>query len=118
MAFITSLPKVLGKDCIFVVVDRLIKYAHLFSVASKFSEIQVDSLLFHEVFKFHGFPKSIVSDRDIKFMSNFWKELFKSVGTSLDLSTSYHPQSDGKNERVNQRLEGYLINYLTRKQIS
>ena len=99
-------------------VDRLTKYAHFFAVASTFLEIQVDTLLFHEVFKFHGFPKSIVSDRDSKFMSNFWQELFKLVGTSLDLSKSSHPQSDGKNEMVNQRLEGYLIIYVIGKRIS
>ena len=88
MEFITGLPKIQGKDCIFLVVDRLTKYANLFTVASTFSEIQVSSLLFNEVLKLHGFPKSIVSDWDSKFMNDFWQELFKLVGTSLDLSTS------------------------------
>ena len=81
-----------------------------------FQEIQVDYLLFHEFFKLHGFSKSIVSDWDSNFKSKFWKELFKLVGTSLDLSTSYHPQSDGKTKRVNQWFEGYLRIYVIRQQ--
>ena len=111
--FITGLPKIQGKDCIFVVVNRLTKYEHSFAVESTFSASQVASLFFHEVFKLHGFPKSIVSDRDSKFTRNVWQGLFKLVGTSLDLSASYHPQSDGKIERVNQCMEGYLRSYVT-----
>jgi hypothetical protein len=60
--FITGLPKVQGKDCIFVVVDRLMKFAHFFSIATDFSATQVADLFFREVFRLHGFPKTIVSD--------------------------------------------------------
>ena len=57
-----------------------------------------------EIFKLHGLPKAIVSDRDVKFTSNFWKGLFADLCTKLNFSTAYHPQIDGKIERVNQVL--------------
>ena len=81
MDFITSLPKYFGKDCIYVVVDRLNKFAHFFSVTSSFSATQVADLFFKEIFRLHGLPKSIVSDRDGRFMSAFWQEIFRLVGT-------------------------------------
>ena len=94
--FITRLPKVFGKDCIFVVVDRLTKFTHFIAVTTTFTAAQVAELFFKEVFRLHGLPKSIVSDKDNCFFSTFWQELFKMVGTNLKPSTSYHPQSDGK----------------------
>ena len=108
MDFITGFPKYLGNDCIYVVVDRLNKFSHFFYVTSYFSAAHVSDLFFKEIFRLHGLPKSIVSDRDGRFMSAFWKELFRLVGTQLTPSTSYHPQTDGKIERVNKWLEGYL----------
>ena len=105
MHFITGFPKLLGKDCIFVVVDRLTKFSHLFFITRKFTGAQLAELLFRVVFRFHGLPKTIVRDRDRKFFSAFWKELFKKVGTNLNTNTSYHPQYDGQIERVNQWLE-------------
>ena len=113
MDFITGLPKVLGKDCIFVVVDRLTKFAHSFVVSTTFIVAQVVELFFKEVFILHGLPKSIVSDRDSIFFSAFWKELFKMVGTDLTPITRYHPQIDGQTGRANQWLEGYLRNYVS-----
>ena len=85
MDFITGLPKVQGKDCIFVVVDRLTKFAHFFAIATDFSATQVVDLFFRKVFRLHGLPKTIVSDRD----STFWQELFKLVGTTLTPSMKY-----------------------------
>jgi hypothetical protein len=76
MDFITGLPKTQGKDCIFVVVDRLMKFAHFFSIATDFSAAQVAELFFREIFRLHGLPKTIVSDRYSRFMSTFWQELF------------------------------------------
>ena len=72
MDFITGFPRAQGKDCIFVVVDRLTKFAHFFSIATNFSAPQVVELFFREVFRLHGLPKTIVSDRDNQFMSTFW----------------------------------------------
>ena len=71
MDFITGLPKTQGKDCIFVVVDRLTKFAHFFAIATHFSAAQVAELFFREIFRLHGLPKTIVSDRDSRFMSTF-----------------------------------------------
>ena len=116
MDFITSFPKLLGKDYIFLVVDRLNKFSHLFVVTTTFTVAQVAKLFFREVFRLHGLPKSVVSDRDNIFLSAFWKELFKMMGKNLTPTKSYHPQVDGKIERVNQLLEGYLRNYVSGKQ--
>ena len=81
MDFITGLLKYLGKDCIYVVVDILTKFAHFFVVISSFNATQVADLFFKEIFRLHGLPKSIVSDRDGRFMSAFWQENFRLVGT-------------------------------------
>ena len=96
MDFITGLPRVQGKDCIYVVVDRLTKFAHFFSIPMDYSVAQVAELFFKEIFCLHGLPKTIVSDREIRFMGGFWQELFRLVGTDLTPSTSYHPQMDGQ----------------------
>jgi hypothetical protein len=116
MDFITGLPKTRGKDCIFVVVDRLTKFAHFFAIAIDFSAAQVAELFFREIFRLHGLPKTIVSDRDSRFMSTFWQELFRLVGTALTPSTNYHPRTDGQTEIVNKWVEGYLRNYVAGQQ--
>eukprot|EP00253_Pinus_taeda_P009680 PITA_09680 len=116
MDFITGLPMVQGKDCIFVVVDRLTKYAHIFAISAHYTIAQVAELFFREIFRLHGLPKTIVSDRDNRFMGGFWQELFWLVGTELTPSTSYHPQMDGQTEIVNKWLEGYLRNYVSGQQ--
>jgi hypothetical protein len=69
MDFITSLPRVQGKDCIFVVVDRLTKFAHVFAIPTDYKAIQVAELFFREVFRLHGLPRQIVSDRAGRFIS-------------------------------------------------
>jgi hypothetical protein len=112
MDFITGLPRVQGRDCIFVVVDRLTKFAHFFAIPTDYKAIQVAELFFREVFRLHGLPKQIVSDRDGRFISTFWQELFRLAGTELATSTSYHPQTDGQTEIVNKWVEGYLRNYV------
>ena len=115
MDFITGFPKVLGKDCIFVVVDRLTKFVHFFVITTTFTAAQVVELFFREAFRLHGLPKSIVSDRDSIFFSAFWQEIFKMAGKNLTPSTRYHRQTDGQTERVNQWLEGYFSNYVSGK---
>ena len=116
MDFTSGLPKVQGRDCLYVVVDRLTKFAHFFSISSDYYTAQVAKLFFREVFRLHGLPKTIVSDRDIRFTGAFWQELFRLVGTKLATSTSYHPQSDGQTEIVNKWIEGYLRNYVAGQQ--
>eukprot|EP00253_Pinus_taeda_P004467 PITA_04467 len=116
MDFITGLPMVQGKDCIFVVVDRLTKYGHFFAISAHYTATQVAELFFKEVFRLHALPKTIVSDRDSHFMGGFWQELFWLVGMELTPSTNYHPQTDGQTEIVNKWLEGYLRNYVSGQQ--
>ena len=116
MDFITGLPKLEGKDNIYVVVDRLTKYAHFFAVTSTIFASEVVSLFFKDIFRLHGIPKILINNRDSKFTSDFWQALFDLVGTNLNMSTSYHPQTYRKTERVDQWLEDYLHNYVMGQQ--
>ena len=75
----------------------------------------IAKIFMKEIFKLHGFPKAIVSDRDVKFISRFWKGLFADLGTKLNFSTAYHPQANGWTERVNQVLEYILHMYVMDK---
>ena len=77
----------------------------------------IAKIFMKEIFKLHGLPKAIVSDRDVKFTSNFWKGLFADLGTKLNFSTTYHPQTDGQTERVNQVLKDMLRMYVMDKPI-
>jgi hypothetical protein len=96
MDFIEGLPKSEGYDTILVVVDRFSKYAHFLPLKHPFSAAIVAQVFLDNVVKLHGVPKTLVSDRDKVFTSQFWKALFQTLGTQLALSTTYHPQSDGK----------------------
>jgi transposase InsO family protein len=91
-----------------VVVDRFTKYAHFYPLMHPFTAQSVASVFLDNLVKLHGVPKSIISDRDKVFTSNFWKALFSSLQVSLRMSSAYHPQTDGQTERVNQCLEMYL----------
>lgn len=108
MNFIDGLPKVRGKSVLYVVVDRFSKYAHFIPLSHSYSATSVVHVFFTQIFRLHGLPESIVSDRDPVFTSNFWRELFRLSGTSLAFSSAYHPQSDGQTEVVNRMIEMYL----------
>eukprot|EP00253_Pinus_taeda_P020306 PITA_20306 len=113
MDFITGLPKTKrNNDSIFVVVDKLSKAAHFIPVQSTYRAAQIAHIFMQNVFKLHGLPKTIISDRDVKFTSAFWKTLFVELGTQLNFSTAYHPQTDGQTERVNQMVEDMLRAYV------
>lgn len=99
MDFITRLPLSNGFTVILVVINRLSKYAHFFTMKTDYTSKQVAEILIKNVVKLHGFTKTIVSDRDKVFTSEFWQHLFKLSGTTINLTTAYHPQSV-----VNQRL--------------
>lgn len=109
--FIEGLPKSINADTILVVVDMFSKYAHFVPLLHPFSALKVAQLFLDSVYKLHGLPQSIVSDRDKIFTSRLWQELFRLSGTTLKLSSSYHPQTDGQTERVNQCLETFLRSF-------
>lgn len=106
--FVEGIPKSYGKDVILVVVDRFSKAAHFSALAHPYSAVDVAQVYLDTVFKLHGWPQSIVSDRDSIFISDFWQALFTIQGTNLLLSSSYHPQTDGQTEIINKCIETYL----------
>jgi hypothetical protein len=93
---------------VLVVVDKLSKYSHFTALSHPYTTAKVAQLFIQNIFKLQRMPQSIVSDRDPTFTSLFWRELFRLQGTSLKLSTSYHPQTDGQTEVVIKSLENYL----------
>ncbi|GJR27734.1 reverse transcriptase domain-containing protein [Tanacetum coccineum] len=109
MDFVTKLPKSSqGYDTIWVIVDRLTKSAIFIPMKETDPLEKLARLYLKEVVTRHGIPVSIICDRDPRFASNFWRSLQKALGTSLDMSTAYHPQTDGQSERTIQTLEDML----------
>lgn len=101
MDFVEGLPKSKGKEVILVVVDRYTKYAHFIALPHPYNVQTVAQAFIDIVFKLHGPPVSIVTDRDRIFTSNMWQAVFKSMDFQLKLSTAHHPQTEGQSERVN-----------------
>jgi hypothetical protein len=109
MDFVVGLPRSpRGRDAIWVVVDRLTKSAHFIPMKTTNLASDLVPLYMKEVVRLHGVPKSIVSDRDSKFVSKFWESLHSALGTKLSLSVAFHPQTDGQSERTIQTLEDML----------
>jgi hypothetical protein len=111
--FITKLPiKVKQHDSIMVVVDKLTKVVHFIHVKKTHRETNITEICMKEVFRIHGVPKAIVSDRDSKFTPQLWQGLFKGFGTNLNLTIEYHPESYGNNKRTNRIIEDMIRMYV------
>ena len=113
MDFITGLTRTMRQhDSIIVIMDMLTKVSHFIPVKSTFLASDVAHVVIRDVVRVHGAPKKIVSDKDVKFTSKLWKELFVGLGIELAFSTTYHLQTDGQIERVNRILEDLLRMYV------
>ncbi|GJY99741.1 putative reverse transcriptase domain-containing protein [Tanacetum coccineum] len=109
MDFITKLPKTKsGHDTIWVIVDKLTKSAHFLAMQEDYSIERLARLYIDEIVARHGVPMLIISDRDGRFTSCFWQSLQRDLGTRLDMSTVYHPQTDGQSDRTIQTLKDML----------
>jgi len=108
MDFIEGLPKVAGKSVILTVVDRFSKYAHFIALGHPYTATSVARAFFDGIVRLHGFPSSIVSDRDPVFTGHVWRDLFTMAGVKLRMSTAFHPQTDGQSEVVNKVIAMYL----------
>nr|GFA41940.1 reverse transcriptase domain-containing protein [Tanacetum cinerariifolium] len=107
--FVTKLPKSSqGYNTIWVIVDQLTKSAIFTPIRETDPMDKLTRIYLTEVVMRHGIPVSIISDRDLRFTSNFWRSLQNALGTTLDMSTAYHPKTDGQSERTIQTLEDML----------
>jgi hypothetical protein len=98
-----------------VVIDKLRKSTHFIPVKSTYNVINIAEIFMKEIFRLHGITKMVISDRDFKFTSTFWKELFAGLDTNLNFNTSNHPQIDGQTEWTNHILEDMLWMYVRMK---
>lgn len=117
MDLITGLPvTAAGHDAIVVFVDRMSKMVHAVPTTKTVSAEQLADIFINTVFLHHGLPKTIVSDRDPRFTSDFWQCIFRRLGTKLCMSSPYHPQTDGQTERANRTIVDTLRAYVSSKQ--
>lgn len=108
MDFIEGLPTSGHANCILVIVDKLSKFAHFIPLHHPYTAQKVAQVFLDNVFRLHGLPTHIISDRNPIFTSSFWGELFRLAQVTLAMSSTYHPRSDGQTECINQYLEIYL----------
>ena len=108
MDFITDLPECNGKNAFFTVVDRMTKMAHFIPTTTEVTAWETAKLFLQEVYRLHGLPKSIISDRDPRFTSKFWTSIMDALEVKLRMSTAFHPQTDGQTERVHRIIEEML----------
>ncbi|GJW23159.1 putative reverse transcriptase domain-containing protein [Tanacetum coccineum] len=109
MDFVTKLPRTSsGYETIWVIVDQLTKSAHFLPMREDYKMEMLARLYLNEIVASHGMPISIISDRDSRFMSRFWQSMQEALGTRLDMSMAYHPQTDGQSEGTIQTLEDML----------
>ena len=103
-----------GMTAIAVFVNRLTQMVHFIPCRKDITTQQYTRLFIDHVFKLHGLPEVIISDRDLRFLSKFWDELFAHLGTDLWFSTAFHPQTDGQSEVINRAMENFLRPYVER----
>src|SRR4030081_3287502 len=113
MDFIGLLPLSDSYNCILVIIDRLMKMAYFIPTTINVTAPEVARLFMDNIYRLHGMPESIVSDRDITFTSKFWRTLFELLGTKLTFSTAFHLQTDGQTECTNRTLEQILRAYVS-----
>ena len=112
--FIVKLPKTeRGNDSVCVFVDKLTKVVHFVACQETLSAKDFASLYVDNIFRLHGLSREFITDRDVRFTSAFWKGVTELLGTKLAMSSSFHPQTDGQSERVNQTLETYLRHFVS-----
>jgi len=115
MDFVTELPCSEGCDQLWVVIDRFTKMAHFIPLKEK-TAADLTKIFAREIWRFHGLPTDIVSDRDSRFTSETWKGFLELLGIRLRMSTAFHPQTDGQTERLNQTIEAYLRAFVAKEQ--
>uniref|UniRef100_A0A146SAR5 Gypsy retrotransposon integrase-like protein 1 n=1 Tax=Fundulus heteroclitus TaxID=8078 RepID=A0A146SAR5_FUNHE len=108
MDFVTGLPSSEGNTVILTIVDRFSKMVHLVPLPKLPSAKEMGLILAREVFRLHGLPSDIVSDRGPQFVARYWREFCAMLGISVSLSSGFHPQTDGQTERINQEVETKL----------
>jgi hypothetical protein len=101
MDFIVDLPKSKSFDSVFVVVDRLTKMAHFVPCNKTITCKETTRLFLENVYKYHGLSDDIISDHGTQFTSKFWQSMFKILQVKINLSSAYHPQTDGQTEQMN-----------------
>ena len=109
---VTDLPELEGKTAVAVFVDRLTKMMDFFPCTKEITATEYARLFVNQVFRLHGMPEVIISNRDSQFVSKFWEEMFSLLGTDLRFSTAFHPETDGQSEVTICVLENFLRPYI------
>jgi hypothetical protein len=102
-----------GNEAIVVFVDRLTKMTHFAPTTMNVTGLQVADMFIEHIFRLHGAPKELVSDRDPRFTGSFWQELMQALEVRLAMSSAYHAQTDGQTERMNRLLEETIRHYVS-----
>jgi len=114
--FVVELPESSEHDTVMTVMDSVSKRVHFVPMHTTVTAEGAARLFLHHVWKLHGLPKRVVSDRGPQFVASFTKELYRLLGIQLSFSTAWHPQTDRQTERVNQELDQFLRLFVNKRQ--